>query len=342
MASANSLTLLNKLEKSSDRLHHIHDAAHPAFVPRYAVDKIDQLRSMQILPQDGQFVIVNTHGELAIEISPQSEQEFINLVDIVFDNGLALRDGKKIVKEDEIETIDFYVLNSELQISERLRCYFQNGKYSANRIIVADLGDRDNISWTSENYQVTVRSECVFVLRESSTGDKLKSFEKNWKEFFGRNREITHVVYKKLNRGNFGESFIWDHRNAYSKSGDMKVDLTSSRNILGMGDFISFSGQRVLKHHFPMKMAYEQFADLGEVLKRSSISPLKFYQYLSKEDRNQTFRIEVEARGRRARLETAHIAKQLLDNEGMLRNANIDFTVTKDRKISSRQFGAEG
>lgn len=336
MSSHNPQALVDKLEKSSDRLHLVHDKEHPAMVPRYAVNRIGELRQLHILPHDSKYVIVNTHGELAIDIAPSSEEDFTRLFSLIFDGGLSLSNGKTIVKEPEVETIDFYVLKPELNISERLRCYFQGGKYTANRTIVADLQDRKNIEWHAGDYKVEARSECVFILRESGKGNAVKDFENNWKDFFSRNKSITHIVYKKLHRGNFGEECIWDHRNAYCKSGSSIIDITQEESIIGMGDFISFSGQCVSKHQFSRRKSYGEFAELSEVLKRSLISPRDFYQSLTGDTGSRAFRIEVEARGEKFKPETAYLAKQLLDQDGFLSRAGVPYSVSQDRKISSR------
>lgn len=328
--------LLEQMEKSSDRLHLVQNHVSPAYVPRYAVDRIGQLRDLKILPSSEQYVIVNTHSELAIDIALGSDEESIDLFNIVFNCGLSLGDGRLIQQEKVIETVDFYVLKPELEISERLRCYFQDGKYVANRVIVADLKQRNDIQWRSEGFSVSARSECVFVMREGSAGDKAKFFKDNLDSFFARNKKITHIVYKKLHRGNFGEQYLWDHRNAFSRHDEGDVDLTGEMQILGMGEFISFSGQKVRKHQFDRPISSSDLAEVLILMQRSKISPTKIYQVISGGSSRNSFRVEVEARGRNAKMETAHIARQLLSDTGVFKSAGVEFEVTHDRKISSR------
>lgn len=324
---------LSDLEKTSDRFKLSFSSSRtPAEIPVTAITRLVNLRNEGFIPKYPKTIIINTHSELVIKPEDllSSASEISNLLRETSTSG-----GFRVKWEPTLEILDFYAFYPDLEISQRVRYYFQNNLLSSARIITADISPRQCVYWKYNDLKIPARSEHVYVIRESENGQAAKTINPNTDSFIAINKYLYAIVFKHVVRGNFGNSRMWDHRKAVYKNGDEKeTDATCRHAVLGMGPYIAFSIQEVQKAIFSGNVNTLKIRKEVEKIKSNKISPKECYQTMSDGVSEPEYTIiEIECRGEENRAEGAFIYKQVGDR---FTEAKINYSILEERKICKK------
>lgn len=330
-------------QTSSQGLHLQVETEEPSFVPNYAVQKVRDLRDASILPQKPDFIVVNTHGEMSVEVLLSSSNEANELFELIYESNIRTIDNHKLNLEPKVETLDFYVENSLDNITKRLRFYSQNGEVVGSRVILADVSPREEVEWSFNGFDAKARSECIIVLRDDinkdtySPKEEVKLFTD---KFFKDDLIINAVVHKQVNRGNFGRNRRWDHRPAVykSESGEY-IDATKKESILGMGSYVVFQAQEIHKYiNYKSPIKYSNISEIINNLVKGDSDFENSYSDILKHKENKiqhAFRVELEAKGMSNHMDGAYLTEQMIGRDGILMRNNIDFRITAERKVTA-------
>lgn len=307
------------LDATSDRLELNTEKLDvtPALIPDEILPRLDWLRAHHFLPTPPEKVIINTHAELAAQIT----SPHVNL-DLLSQHLSSLQTtrGEAARVEPPLITLDFYEINRTNLFTNRLRLYFQAGLLVSTRAIIADLQPRNPMPWLQGDFSANARSELIFLTRNDEDP------ENSLDSFFSRNQTIDVIILKLLKRINFGEELMWDHRRAQSQT---QIDLTQTQSVLGMGPYIALCLQEVYIHPLSNPLTAKQATKQILPLLSDSSRLTRDYQVGSPQ-----FKIELEAKGDDNQIIAADLAAKIFAPHGIFRKAGLSFALSLHRKVT--------